>query len=141
MKRYVKIFFVWLCFLMFFSFTAIPVGFCDKAVSAGKLNIVQRTRSTVKQYGATAGKVHKWTELKLEFTTRVQWVDELTVKYFVLVTSEKNSDILSGEITYINVPAGKNHMSSLFIHPDTMLKYGGKVQALHCEIWAGGKSA
>jgi hypothetical protein len=124
--------------LFLFIFSMAPELRSDEFIEARKLSIVPKSFNSIVTYSKKATKGSSWTEFRLEFSSKVEWVDELTVKYFVLVASAKESSILSGDITYINVPAGKSHLSSIFIHPTAMAKYG-KVIAVHCEIWANGQ--
>ena len=55
-----------------------------------------------------------------------------------MVKTKKGGDVLYGELTYINVPAARKHISSLFVHPTTLERYG-KIESVHCEIWSKGK--
>ena len=140
MKRNARIVAGLLCFFVMVSFIIPAVGFGDKAVQARKLKVRQKSLSSIISTSKSAGKgAQKWTEIRLEFATKVKWVDELTVKYYALVKSAKSSEILYGDVTYINVPAGNKHISSLFVHPTTMAKYGGKIKSVHCELWAQGE--
>ena len=123
-----------ICFVLFLA----PELRADEFIEAKKLSIVPKSSSSIVSTSKKAGKGFSWAEFRLVFSSKVEWVDELTVKYFALVKSAKESSILSGEITYINVPSGKSHMASLFMHPTAMSKYG-QVIAVHCEIWANGQ--
>ena len=117
----------------------IPEVFSDQYIKARKLIVNQNIHMAVQELSTKAAKkLGKWTEIRLLFDSKVQWVNELTVKYFVLVRDAKGQEILYGDITYLNVPNGKAHMASIFIHPATMSKYR-KILSVHCEIWAEGK--
>ncbi|MBN1521251.1 MAG: hypothetical protein JW928_01860 [Candidatus Aureabacteria bacterium] len=138
MARKFKILTGFACICLMLFWCVVPAAFSDKYISASKLKVTQKTRSTVQSTSTQAGSRGRWTEIRLEFDTKVKWVDELTVRYFALVEDVKGQDILYGDITYLNVPSGKAHISSLFVHPATMAKYG-KIISVHCEIWAQGK--
>ena len=139
MRRSLRIFMGFFCIFICISFLIPTVALSDKFIKAKKLNIIQKVHSSVRTSRKQAGKGSgKWTEIRLVFQTKVKWVDELTVKYYALVKDPRESQVLYGEITYLNVPAGKKHFSSLFIHPATMAKFG-KIGAVHCELWAKGE--
>jgi len=80
-----------------------------------------------------------WGEIRIIFDSRIKYIDELTIKYYVLMRTKTNIDILYKEITYLDVFPGKGYISSVFVHPSTMKKYGNKIEAVHCEFWIGGK--
>ncbi|MCK5706005.1 MAG: hypothetical protein KAI43_00010 [Candidatus Aureabacteria bacterium] len=130
-----------LAFLFFvLAFTySIPASFSDKAVTIKKFKLAKKTPSGKLSTSKTAGKTSsKWRELRLIFISRPKWIDEVTVKYFARVKSKDGGRNLAGEITYVNVPAGKAHLSSLFVHPTTLMRFGD-IDAVHCEIWVKGK--
>ena len=48
-------------------------------------------------------------------------IDELKFKYTVLI--EKT--LLDGEVTHVNIPAGREHYSVMYVPPRTLLKFTG----------------
>ena len=72
-----------------------------------------------------------WLKIEVEFASRPEWADDVQVKYYVLLedkTKGKPEDyLLEGELTHINVAKGGIHFSAMFIHPNTLKRYGGGV--------------
>ncbi|MGI9088628.1 MAG: hypothetical protein ACR2HH_12960, partial [Chthoniobacterales bacterium] len=46
----------------------------------------------------------RWLEVEAEFSAEPDFTDELTFRYFVLI----NGRLLSGEVTQVNIPAGRD---------------------------------
>ncbi len=80
-----------------------------------------------------------WAEIKVIFDSKFRYIDKLTVKYYVLVRNRKSADVLYKEITYLDVLPGKGYISSVFIHPSTMVKYSNRIESVHCEFWHSGR--
>lgn len=135
MKRQLRIFAGFFCvFTLILVFMA-PMAFSDKAMNIIKFKVNKVSTTNLTQGGRSPGKGEQWSELTVTFNSKPKWVNEVTVKYFVLMKG-KEGNILSGEITYVNVPSGKN-VSSLFMHYTTLARYG-KIEAAYCELWAQG---
>ncbi|MDP8217257.1 MAG: hypothetical protein P9M03_00865 [Candidatus Theseobacter exili] len=66
---------------------------------------------------------NKWGEIKVTFDSKPRWSDEITFRATAYLKSKK-STILSGEVTYINVPKGQKHSAVMYIHPLTIRRYG-----------------
>ena len=78
----------------------------------------------------------RWMQIEMDFTTELDWTDEVTLKYYALVGQGKDVKLLTGEMTHVNVPRGKNHYSAMFIHPNTLDRYGrGKVEAVAVQLF------
>ena len=45
----------------------------------------------------------RWLEVEVTFACAPEFTDELTLKYFILV----NGKLLTGEVTHVNIPAGR----------------------------------
>ncbi|MEP6810313.1 MAG: Amuc_1102 family pilus-like protein [Chthoniobacterales bacterium] len=63
----------------------------------------------------------RWLEVEVEFAAAPAWTDELTVKYFVLLGGK----LLSGEVTHVNVPAGRDRRSVIYLPPRTLTHFVG----------------
>jgi hypothetical protein len=76
---------------------------------------------TTPDYQVT-GEAHKsprrqiWLEVEVEFESKAETTDELTVKYFVLLKDK----LLSGEVTHVNVPKGRDLRSVIYVPPQTL---------------------
>ncbi|MEN3371244.1 MAG: hypothetical protein V7609_3387 [Verrucomicrobiota bacterium] len=63
----------------------------------------------------------RWLEVEVEFTAAPEFTDELTFKYFILF----NGRLLTGEVTHINVPAGRENRSVMYVSPWTLARFNG----------------
>ncbi len=62
-----------------------------------------------------------WLEVEIEFAAAPAWTDELTAKYFILL----NGKLLTGEVTHVNVPAGRELRSVMYVPPRTLAHFNG----------------
>jgi len=93
----------------------------------------------------TTGRARNWGQIKVLYDTRLEWTDQLTFHYFVLMltsdpaASKTKYTLLEGDVTYIDVPRGNNHESVVYLHPNTLARFG-EVVACAVEINVGGQS-
>ncbi|MDB6155036.1 MAG: hypothetical protein JWL90_3489 [Chthoniobacteraceae bacterium] len=66
-------------------------------------------------------KLGEWLEVEVEFETKLEDIDELTFKYTMLVEKK----ILDGEVTYVNIPKGREHYSVMYVAPRSLEKLAG----------------
>lgn len=90
--------------------------------------------------GTSGGSLNKkWLRIETDFDTVPEWADDVTLKYYVLMGRGRQARMFGGEVTYINVQQGQHHMSAMFMHPNTVERYGqGNVEAVHVELWYQG---
>ena len=82
----------------------------------------------------------KWLQIETEFDSDPEWADDVTLKYYVLVGKGREARLFGGEVTYINVQKGQRHLSAMFMHPNTVERYGrGRVESVHVEVWYKGQ--
>lgn len=62
-----------------------------------------------------------WVSIQVHYQSRVEWADEIALEYYVL--TQKNV-VLKGRITQINVPEGKHHVATAYLHPNTIARFG-----------------
>lgn len=55
----------------------------------------------------------RWLEVEVEFSSALEFTDELTLKYFILV----NGKLLTGEVTHVNILGGKELHSVIYVPP------------------------
>jgi hypothetical protein len=99
--------------------TVVPAG----AVKLGK---VQPAIVKTPEYQITGGqnkryKLGNWMEIETDFSTVPEEIDELTFKYTVMV--EKH--LLTGEVTYVNIPKDREHFAVMYVAPRTLDKLSG----------------
>jgi hypothetical protein len=58
----------------------------------------------------------RWLEVEVTFACAPEFTDELTLKYFILV----NGTLLTGEVTQVNIPAGRENRSVMYVAPKTL---------------------
>lgn len=58
----------------------------------------------------------RWLEIEVLLAANPPFSDELTLKYFVLF----NGKLLTGEVTHINIPAGRENRSVIYVSPRTL---------------------
>ncbi len=55
----------------------------------------------------------RWLEVEVEFSSALEFTEELTLKYFILL----NGKLLTGEVTHVNILGGKELRSVLYVPP------------------------
>jgi len=58
----------------------------------------------------------RWLEVEVTFACAPEFTDELTIKYFILF----NGKLLTGEVTHVNIPAGRENRSVMYVTPKTL---------------------
>jgi hypothetical protein len=98
-------------------------------------------RSIVMDTGARAvGVGQNWLRIETEFESSPEWADDVQLKYYVLLGRGDNARILVGDMTYINVARGSQHSSAMFVHPNTLQRYGGgQVEAVAVQLFYKGR--
>src|SRR4051812_11113270 len=64
----------------------------------------------------------RWAEVEAEFISLPELTDELTFKYFILF----NGKLFTGEVTHINVPAGRANRSVIYMAPQTVARFAAR---------------
>jgi len=81
-----------------------------------------------------------WLRIEVQFETRLEWADDIVVKYYVLMGRDRNMKLFSGELTHINVAKGTTHFSAMYVHPNTVKRYGdGRVEAVAVQVYYQGR--
>jgi hypothetical protein len=62
-----------------------------------------------------------WLEVEVEYATLPEMIDELTFKFTVLI----QNTLLDGEVTYVNIPQGRDHFAVMYIPPRALLRLTG----------------
>ena len=72
--------------------------------------------------GAEQFKLEKpalWLDVEAEFISLPEFTDELTFKYFILI----NGKLLTGEVTHVNIPAGRENRSVMYVAPVALARW------------------
>lgn len=79
----------------------------------------QFTYNGAQQY--QANQRDRWLEVEAEFAAGPEFTDELTFKYFIMF----NGKLLTGEVTHVNVAAGRENRSVMYVSPRTLARFMG----------------
>jgi len=68
----------------------------------------------------------KWMEISCEYDTLPDWIDRLDFRYFVMVEHKttKERKLFTAEVSYLDVAQGAKHVSTMFLRPSTIARYG-----------------
>jgi hypothetical protein len=83
-------------------------------ISSNFISSPQFTYSGAEQF--QADQRERWLEVEVTFACAPEFTDELTLKYFILV----NGKLLTGEVTHMNIPAGRENRSVMYVTPKTL---------------------
>ena len=61
----------------------------------------------------------RWLEVEVEFKAAPDLTNELTFKYYILF----NGTLLTGEVTHINIPAGRENRSVMYVPPRALARF------------------
>jgi hypothetical protein len=61
----------------------------------------------------------RWLEVEVEFKATPELTNELTFKYYILF----NGTLLTGEVIHVNVPAGRENRSVMYIPPRAFARF------------------
>ncbi len=106
------------------------LGHAQTAIAPGSVKLGKIQPAVVKtpEFGLTSGptkrsKLGDWLEVEVEYETKPEDVDELTFTYTIMVEKK----LLTGQVTHINIPKGREHYSVMYVSPRTLQKLtGGK---------------
>jgi hypothetical protein len=63
----------------------------------------------------------RWLEIETEFTAGPEFTDELTFKYYILF----NGNLLTGEVTHVNILSGGEKRSVMYVPPNALAHFSG----------------
>ena len=61
----------------------------------------------------------RWLEVEVEFRATPELTSELTFKYYILF----NGTLLTGEVTHVNIPSGRENRSVMYIPPRALARF------------------
>ncbi len=93
--------------------------FAINKISRNLIATPQFTYSGAQQH--TTNQRERWLEVEVEFAAAPEYTDELTLKYFILF----NGKLLTGEVTHVNVAAGRDNRSVMYVSPKTLNRLMG----------------
>jgi len=95
----------------------------------GEFQLTKITKNLVStpQYSYTGAQQYppnqrdRWLEVEVEFAATPDFTDELTFKYFILI----NGKLLTGEVTHVNIAAGRTNHSVVYVSPRALERFVG----------------
>jgi hypothetical protein len=104
-----------------------------KITGVGKRGLIQTPEySTSISRGRTAARF--WAEVSVQFdytgdnpgSSEPEWIDELAFQYYVLLYAPKTKEytFLKGAVAHIDVAKGRDRVSSMYIRPSGLDRYG-----------------
>ncbi len=87
---------------------------------------IQISGMPLKQYGNK-----KWLQVSVQYETRPEWIDRLTLEFYVLLpTPEKNKMLFKGVVSYVDIPESREHLAEMYVHFNSYERYykRGKIQ-------------
>ncbi len=83
-----------------------------------------------------------WVKITVTYDTESEWTDELEFRYTAVVKHPKTGafTLFPCSVTYVDIAKGRNHMSTVFLSPKTVERYGG-LDRVAVEIYAKGELA
>ncbi len=94
-------------------------AFAQNRASDFQITKVTRELVATPEYNTSSGPTvrtnarDRWLQVEVEFSATPEFTDELTAKYFILIDGK----LLTGEVTHVNVLAGKELHSVMYIPP------------------------
>ncbi len=81
-----------------------------------------------------------WARVLVQFETFADWIDALEFRFFVQTQNQRSKLELRflGDFTYVDIPKGKQHLSSVFLRPNTFERYGDII-GIAVEVYANGE--
>ncbi len=83
----------------------------------------------------------RWLEVEVEFKATPELTNELTFKYYILF----NGTLLTGEVNHVNVPAGRENRSVMYVPPRALARFANNrpitensIQNIAVQIVQGG---
>ncbi len=80
--------------------------------------------------GQSAQRQRQWLQVRTEFQTAPEWIDEVTFTYYIVLRNrrpaegEQEFNLFRGESSYINVARSRDGQSTVFLHPSTVERFG-----------------
>ena len=107
----------------------LPLAAFGQAPAVGDFQITKISKNLIStpQFAFTGAQQHaisqrdRWLEVETEFTAGPDFTDELTFKYYILF----NGNLLTGEVTHVNILNGRGKRSVVYISPNALAHFSG----------------
>lgn len=108
--------------------------FAQQASDVLRIRRIEGDMVRAPQYQVSGGqrtqRQRQWLQVKTEFETAPDWIDEITFTYYIVLRNrrpaegEQEYNLFRGETTYVNVARTRTGQSTVFLHPSTVERYG-----------------
>lgn len=108
--------------------------FAQQASDVLRVRRIEGTLVRAPQYdvrgGTSTQRQRQWLQVRTEFETRPEWIDELTFTYYIVLQNRRREEgqpefmLFRGENTYVNIASTRDGLSTVFLHPSTVERYG-----------------
>lgn len=78
----------------------------------------------------------EWVELGVQYDTQPDWIDEVSLSYYVLLRNPRNNPelaLIKGTVGYLDVARGASHLGVAYVRPAALARYG-EVAAVAVEV-------
>ena len=66
----------------------------------------------------------KWVKFEVTYKSKSDWINKIDLRFYALLGSKRNPILLDNTINQINIAKGLNHHAVVYIHPQTIKRYG-----------------
>jgi hypothetical protein len=118
---------------LFICTLATPEGWAQQRDTV-RIQSVKTKRIKTPQYDTREStptpRLRDWIQITTEYEIQKDWMDELELNYYVLLTGGKDSSskepfvLLQGAVTYLHIAKGRKLQSVMYIHPSVLERYG-----------------
>lgn len=74
-----------------------------------------------------------WMRILVQFASQPDWATEIRFDCYVLLQEGREERMLTGSVTCVDVPGGRNRAVCLYVPPNTLERYGGRARAVAVE--------
>src|SRR6266446_9269189 len=112
--------------LLVFFFVPFIADAQTRAATDFQITKITKDLISTPQFAYTGGEQHqtnqrdRWLEVEVEFAATPTLTDELTFRYYILF----NGNLLTGEVTHVNIPAGREMRSVMYVLPRALDRFG-----------------
>jgi hypothetical protein len=113
-----------------------------KVSGLGARGLVETPRFQSSAPVAGTKPAQKWGQILVSFDTEPEWLDEVTVQYFVLSRRSEGGkpgySLHTVTVVYTDVKRGRDHLGAAYLRPAAIERFGAPT-AVAVEISVGGK--
>jgi hypothetical protein len=111
-----------------------------KLVGVGRRGLV-KTPEYRSNINRGAGQPREWAQIAVQYETVAEWLDDVTFQYWVLAMRKEDGQnvyaLYKKSVRYSDIAAGREHVSTVFLRPAALERFGPVVAAA-VEVTIGG---